>query len=152
MSKYEALTQFLKGQWPQEVPMSFAEIERVVGVKLPRSAHVHRPWWSNNPSNSAMTKAWLEAGFRTERVDMSGKTLVFRRIGEAAPANPPAGFSEAGEGRTGASQEPKKSRRHPLFGALKGTFTIDPDWDLTKPAMPEWADLIDEKYGPETRK
>lgn len=43
-------------------------------------------------------------------------------------------------------------RRHPLFGALKGTFTIDADWDLTQPAMPEWVDLIDEKYGPELPK
>ena len=45
-----------------------------------------------------------------------------------------------------------KPRRHPLFGALKGTFTIDPDWDLTEPAMPEWAELIDEKYGSKYRK
>lgn len=40
-----------------------------------------------------------------------------------------------------------KPRRHPLFGCLKGAFTIDPRWDVTKPAMPEWADMIDEKYG-----
>src|SRR5438045_3840453 len=40
-------------------------------------------------------------------------------------------------------------RRHPLFGKLKGTFTIAPEWDITKPAMPEWADLIDEKCGRE---
>jgi len=39
-----------------------------------------------------------------------------------------------------------KPRRHPLFGRLKGAFTVDPDWDLTKPAMPEWADMIDEKH------
>jgi hypothetical protein len=35
---------------------------------------------------------------------------------------------------------------------LKGTFTIEPGYDLTQPAMPEWADLIDEKYGPEKNK
>jgi hypothetical protein len=40
----------------------------------------------------------------------------------------------------------KAPRRHPLFGSMKGTFTIAPGVDLTEPATPEWADLIDEKY------
>lgn len=39
-----------------------------------------------------------------------------------------------------------------MIGALKGTFTIDPEWDMTKPAMPGWADMIDEKHGPEITK
>lgn len=38
-------------------------------------------------------------------------------------------------------------RRHPAFGAMKGMTTIPPGVDLTEPAMPEWAELIDEKYG-----
>jgi hypothetical protein len=45
--------------------------------------------------------------------------------------------------------KPKKRRgqRQPLFGSMKGTFTIAPGVDLTEPAMPEWADLIEQKYG-----
>lgn len=42
----------------------------------------------------------------------------------------------------------KTPRRHPAFGALKGMLTIPADLDLTQPAYPEWADLLDEKYGP----
>ncbi len=34
---------------------------------------------------------------------------------------------------------------HPLFGALKGTFTIADGVDLTEPADPEWADLAEKK-------
>jgi hypothetical protein len=34
-----------------------------------------------------------------------------------------------------------------LLGHMKGTVTIAPGVDLTEPAMPEWADLVDEKYG-----
>jgi len=49
----------------------------------------------------------------------------------------------------GASIEEKPKRRHPAFGFMKGTFTIAPGVDLTEPTCPEWADLIDEKYGKE---
>lgn len=149
MSKYNALGDFLRRQTTEEVPVSFREIEQVIGGKLPNSAHVHRPWWSNNPTNSAMTKVWLEAGFRTERVDMAGKKLVFRRNRERS-------FGEGASRYSGLSRpresDAKQPRRHPLFGLLKGTFTIDPEWDLTQPAMPEWADMIDEKYGPGPKK
>jgi hypothetical protein len=33
---------------------------------------------------------------------------------------------------------------HPLIGWMEGTFTIPDGVDLTEPACPEWADLIDE--------
>ncbi|HLY04146.1 MAG TPA: hypothetical protein VKR31_00205 [Rhizomicrobium sp.] len=146
MAKYDALGPFLKGQSTGEVPVTFSEVENVIGEKLPRSAYVHRPWWSNNPSNSAMTRVWLDAGFRTERVDMAGQKLVFRRIHERSfgEAAPPA-YAGPTPPRDNVEKEP---RRHPLFGRLKGTFTIDPAWDLTQPAMPEW----DEKYGPDPKK
>jgi hypothetical protein len=153
MSKYSALGQFLRGQPTEEVPISFSEIEGVIGKKLPRSAYAHRPWWSNNPSNSAMTKVWLEAGFRTERVDMPGKKLVFRRmLGTNFNQTPSATQSAPVQTLSESTSVKKQSRRHPLFGRLKGTFTIDPSWDLTQPAMPEWADMIDAKYGPGPKK
>ncbi|CAN5162457.1 hypothetical protein BH10PSE9_BH10PSE9_05030 [soil metagenome] len=44
-----------------------------------------------------------------------------------------------------SSEKPR--RRHPAFGLMKGTVWIAPGVDLTEPAMPEWADMIDEKYG-----
>jgi hypothetical protein len=155
MRKYEALGQFLKRQPTERIPISFSEIEGIIGSALPRSAYAHRPWWSNNPSNSAMTRVWLEAGFRSEQVDMAGKKLVFKRLRDVAGVEFQASRASVdikSEGRSNRSERETKPRRHPLFGALKGTFTIDPDWDLTQPAMPEWADIVDEKYGPEKPK
>jgi hypothetical protein len=80
VTKFEPLTRYLGSLSARERRMSFREVEQVLGFQLPPSARKHRPWWSNNPDNSAMTRAWLAAGFRTERVDMAGETLVFRKV------------------------------------------------------------------------
>jgi len=114
--------------------MTFAEIERVTGVKLPPSASKHRPWWSNNPKNSVMTKIWLDAGYESEQVDMAKRKLVFKRVRAAK-----------GEGET------DEEFVHPAYGAMKGLIRIMPGFDITQPADPELADYLDAKYGPEKR-
>jgi len=50
MSKYAPLKDFLVAQNADRVPMSFAEIERVLSLPLPASKQ-YPAWWSNNPSN-----------------------------------------------------------------------------------------------------
>lgn len=122
MGKYEPLSSFLRKQTANEVQVTFEQIERIIGDKLPASAHEHRAWWSNNPNNSVMTKAWIEAGFRSEQVDMDNRKLVFRRVRGRAPA-------AAGSDRSGS---------HPLIGWMKGTVRAAPGVDLTEPADPEW--------------
>ena len=145
MGKYQPLGQFLRKQRTQEVPLTFREIEKITGVKLPPKAQHHRAWWSNNPDNNVMTKVWLEAGFESARVDMEGRKLVFRRVAKAV--EPAGGFAEP-------TQKPYATTdgRHPLRGALKDITHLVPGVDLTEPAFPEWADLLDEKYGPEVKK
>lgn len=128
MSKYAPLGDYLRKQRTAEVPMTFAQIERVIGGKLPPSQD-NRAWWSNNPWNNVMTKVWLDAGFITEQVDIEGRKLVFRR---AAKEHTPMGQFEE------APQEEFASGRHPLFGALKGLIRVPPGTDLTQPADPEW--------------
>ena len=128
MSKYDPLQHFLAASNASVLPMSFDEIERILGFSLPPS-QAHRAWWSNNPSNNVMTKAWLAAGYETEQVDVAGRTLVFRRVREVPDVAPTPSGDE------------KPSRRHPLFGWMKGTFTIAPGTDLTAPADPDWGDM-----------
>src|SRR2546422_1453070 len=112
MEKYALLGDFLRRQRALEVTLTFDEIERITGVKLPPKAQHHRAWWSNNSSNNVMTKVWLEAGFESTRVDMSARKLVFRRVGKA------------GLGGGKAPLAAKKGERHPLFGALKDVTFI----------------------------
>jgi hypothetical protein len=133
MSKYDALGTYLKRQTRERVPMTFAEIEKITGTKLPPSARKHRPWWSNNPHNSVMTRVWLDAGFESERVDMPACKLVFRRV--RGPALPAEAVQPSGE-----------KPFHPAYGFMRGLVRIVPGTDLTQPADPEWADRIDTLY------
>ena len=144
MGKYEPLGQFLREQRTREVPLTFREIEKITGVKLPPKAQHHRAWWSNNPSNNVMTKVWLAAGYESAQVDMEGRKLVFRRV---AKASQPAGSFVAPTQKRYAA----KDGRHPGWGALKDITRLVPGVDLTEPAFPEWADLLDKKYGPEVK-
>ena len=128
-SRYAPLTAYLRTVSQTHVAMTFAEIEALVGHPLPASARRHRAWWSNNPSNSVITWAWLAAGYKSEQVDMEAGRLVFRRVeeeeripatAEAAPAADRASLLKA------------------LYGALKGTVTVQDGTDLTAPTATDW--------------
>jgi len=134
MSKYDRLGDFLRSQGHERVPMSFAEVERITQTKLPASAHKHRPWWSNNPTNSVLTRVWLEAGFESEQVDMAGQKLVFRRKGEG-------GRRSSGQPQPSASASLHPI--HPAYGAMKGMVRIMPGTDIATPADPEWGRSTD---------
>jgi hypothetical protein len=88
MSKYDPLTSYLQSHPQRELRCSFRDLETVLGFRLPPVSRAHRAWWSNNGSNNVMTKAWLNAGFRAEQVDMAGESLVFRRSDKSEGAAP----------------------------------------------------------------
>jgi len=113
VSKYDPLTTFLKSKGDWEIRMSFTDIERVVGQKLPEKSKSVRAWWSNNPSNNVMTKAWLAAGYKTAKVDVMGQALSFVKD------------------------------VHPAFGSMKGTTLVAPGVDLTAPSYETWAGALD---------
>lgn len=132
MAKYDALSGFFQTQTGNLLRMTFDEVEQEAGFDLPASARKHQAWWANDRDRHVQAKAWLDAGYESEQVDMNGQALVFKRVksGETYRAT---GMAEAAEEYT--HEGSKKPYRSPLFGALKGTFWIDPDWDLTKPSL-----------------
>lgn len=79
MSKYRPLADFLKDKGGAAIPLSFAEIEKIIGAGLPPSARKHRAWWSNNPRGSVVTMAWRDAGYRTTQVDLGEERVTFLR-------------------------------------------------------------------------
>ncbi|HEY1837967.1 MAG TPA: hypothetical protein VGG36_09940 [Rhizomicrobium sp.] len=145
MALYEPLGQYLKANGAGHIAMTFREVETVIGRKLPASAYRHRPWWANEERGHSHAKAWLGAGYETERVDMAARKLVFRRTNasHAAQLGEMPGLSESDRMFEAEENREKKPRRSPLFGALKGTFTIEPGYDLTSPMYSdeEWAEI-----------
>lgn len=97
--------------------MTFTELERIIGAKLPSSAFQGNAWWSNNPTNHAQANAWLDAGFATTKIDRAGRKLVFRRR--------PAASDDADGEPVGC---------HPAVGALQGLLWIEPGYDLSRPS------------------
>jgi hypothetical protein len=138
MSKYDPLEDYLKQADDEDVPMGFSEIEHVLGFELPPSSRRQRAWWSNNTSNNVMTRAWIDAGFETAEVDMAAEKLTFKRMKKGVMK--PTVKTAPGD--------PEYVKVHPAWGAMKGMLTIPEDLDLSLPADPDWADLLDEKYGP----
>jgi hypothetical protein len=116
MSKYEALPQFLARTPAASRRMSFGDIEKVLGFKLPKSAYEHEAWWSNNTTGHSHARAWLKFGWRTEAVDLAGRKVTFRRPEKSAAA-------------------PQK--RDP-WGCMAGTVTILPGTDLAAPSGEKW--------------
>jgi hypothetical protein len=111
--------------------MSFEKVEHILGTALPPSAYKHRPWWANEAAGHVHAKAWLDAGYETERVDMEGHKLIFKRKSEISKGS---GMSDSARAFTHVEGEGRKPvSRHPMIGAMKGTFTIEPGYDLTSP-------------------
>lgn len=121
MGKYEPLRDFLMKVNQSSVPMTFQEIESLLGASLPQSARKHRAWWSNNSFNSTMTEAWLEAGFRSEKVDILEERVIFKKADDTDVSGPEV-HAEAS-----------------VFGCLKGTVHINKDVDLTEPTGEIWS-------------
>ncbi len=130
MGKYQPLGDYLRKQRATLIPMTFSEIERITGTRLPKSQQ-YPAWWSNSTTNNVMTQVWLDAGFETEQVDVENRKLVFRKVGKPAFAV---------DENTTPTKDGERLK-HPLIGWMKGTVTIAPGVDLTEPADPKWGDV-----------
>jgi hypothetical protein len=78
--KYRPLQEHLQAlpASKDSVTLSFAEIERILGTKLPKSAYEFAPWWANQ-SYGSQAPAWLGAGFMAKGVSLGSKSVTFRR-------------------------------------------------------------------------
>jgi hypothetical protein len=79
MAKYQPLQRWLATQSDrQALTMNFADVEQVLGERLPASAHNHRAWWADDASHVHAT-AWPAAGWPVEGVDQVRRNVRLRR-------------------------------------------------------------------------
>jgi hypothetical protein len=149
-TKYHPLFEQLLFSGQGHLSMSFAEIEQIIGARLPPSARQREEWWANSPSGHSQARAWMRANYRASRIDLKNERVDFNLEGWPEGYRRPnmtptvekvhPGMAEAAQ----ASYElPRESSLapataetdHPLFGIWVGKVTLCQGYDYTKPAF-----------------
>jgi len=80
--KYTPLEQYLR-DLPvnqQEVTISFEQIEKILGEKLPSPAYEDSLWWGNQRKGMFVDAIpWMDAGWMVDRADIREKWVLFVR-------------------------------------------------------------------------
>ena len=96
--KYEPLKRHLEAAYGLDhLRLAFDEIETVLGFALPRSAREHQAWWSNTRIGHTHAAAWLDAGWKTSALDLSGRRVTFLRDAERGVAEGASPFRHGDE-------------------------------------------------------
>jgi hypothetical protein len=77
--EYRLLYKYLKDRYADTVVLTFAEIEDLLGFRLPDQARLSREWWTNpdtNVAGSNYSDSWILAS-RTAAPNLSARTVVF---------------------------------------------------------------------------
>jgi len=81
VSKYDSLRVFLEQQSKPHIRLSFKDIERIIGSKLPKSAYTYRAWWANDRTHTHALNGWLAAGYKVKYVDLEREVVEFIKEG-----------------------------------------------------------------------
>lgn len=81
VGKYDGLASHLKfrAAFTSLVKLSFARIDGLIGSSLPTGAFRDESWWSNSASN-AHAKAWLNAGWEVQEVNLKEGFITFKKV------------------------------------------------------------------------
>ena len=80
--KYTPLENYLRNlpESQKEVVLRFEQIERILNGTLPFSAYESRAWWEHEKEgNHVNTRAWANAGWKIESLDVNEKWVKMVR-------------------------------------------------------------------------
>jgi hypothetical protein len=81
--KYTPLENYLRDlpKSQREVRLRFEQIEKILSDKLPSSAYEDRRWWDHETEgNHVNARAWANAGWNIESLDVKEKWVKFVRV------------------------------------------------------------------------
>jgi len=80
-TKYGALTRYLKfrGDFTDTVKLPFAKMDGIIGDNLPMNAYNTGSWWNNLP-DSPHARAWLDAGWNVQEVNLKEGYAIFKKV------------------------------------------------------------------------
>ncbi len=90
MAKYDPLIQRLVSEAGDELTLTFADVEQILGATLPPAARDYPAWWANSaddPTHS-WARGWVAAGWLA-RVDLDTQRVVFRKADVPVVTAPP---------------------------------------------------------------
>jgi hypothetical protein len=76
---YQPLADFLENFRADTVMITFPALENMLKRKLPASAWERESWWTNRPRGRGHAKAWRDAGWSVEKVDLKKGRVSFTR-------------------------------------------------------------------------
>jgi hypothetical protein len=80
--KYAPLENYLRDlpESQREATLRFEQIERILKDKLPSSAYEDRRWWDHETEgNHVNSRAWSNAGWKIESLDVNKKRVKLVR-------------------------------------------------------------------------
>ena len=80
--KYTPLEKYLRGlpESQSEVTLRFEQIESILNILLPASAYEDPRWWAHETEgNHIHMRAWANAGWKIERLDVNTQRVKLIR-------------------------------------------------------------------------
>jgi hypothetical protein len=77
IGKYGPLTSWLNAQTTDSIPVTFSDLEEVIGLPLAPSARNHLPYWYS--VRNSLGRAIAAGGFKASRVNLGSETAVLVR-------------------------------------------------------------------------
>ena len=81
-AEYQPLHKYLDDRFANTVVLTFAEIEDLLGNKLPGLARLQPGWWANTGADSqpsVQARSWTEAS-RSATANLNAETVAFERL------------------------------------------------------------------------
>lgn len=77
MNKYEPLKLYFSSLKLSTIRLTFKDLEKILGCKLPPSAYKYSAWWQ--PNGHSHTYSWCDCNFKVDSVDLVNQIVFYKK-------------------------------------------------------------------------